>query len=518
MCDLIAARKKGVTAKPQYVRDNLIVFVRATVRGPRFDSQSKETLTTPPSQFGGVGGKNKIEVSDAFAEKLYKLEGLVERVIGLSGAAADKEAKKTDGAKRATVVVPKLDDAEWAGTAKSGQCTLILTEGDSAKASAVAGLSVVGRQRYGVFPLRGKVMNVCDVGADKVAANAEISAIKKILGLQTGKVYLSTAELRYGRIMLMTDADSDGSHIRGLVMNLFAQQWPSLLKVEGFMCTLLTPIVKAWPGGTAGKGSVVEFYNLTDYQRYLSASGKSTTTPIKYYKGLGTSTAEEARDWFRKMKMVVYVWEDAAGGSKEALGLAFDKKRADDRKAWLAAYDPNRTLDYGGDDKNGAGTDVTFSEFVDKDLVHFSNYDVLRSIPSAVDGLKVSQRKALFGCRKRNLVKGELRVAQLAAYVAEHACFHHGEASMQGTIVCLAQVRSFSLGGWGPLPGPTPEQKLDQNGGFAPRPPPRDSPGIPQRSPRDSPEIPQGSPGIPQRSPRDPQGSPGSPQRSPEIH
>jgi DNA topoisomerase-2 len=128
VCDLIAARKKGVTAKPQYVRDNLIVFVSATVRGPKFDSQSKETLTTPPSQFNGVGGRAKVEVSDAFAEKLYKLDGLVDRVIGLSGAAADKEAKKTDGAKRATVVVPKLDDAEWAGTGKSGQCTLILTE------------------------------------------------------------------------------------------------------------------------------------------------------------------------------------------------------------------------------------------------------------------------------------------------------------------------------------------------------------------------------------------------------
>jgi DNA topoisomerase-2 len=491
VCDLIAARKKGVVAKPQYVKDNLMVFVRATVHGPRFDSQSKETLTTPPSQFGC----GKVELSDAFVEKLYKLEGLVERVVGLSGAAADKEAKKTDGVKRATVVVPKLDDAEWAGTAKSGQCTLILTEGDSAKASAVAGLSVVGRQRYGVFPLRGKVMNVCDVGADKVAGNAEISAIKKILGLSTGKTYASAAELRYGRVMLMTDADTDGSHIRGLVMNLFLQQWPSLLKVEGFLCTLLTPIVKAWPSGAVGKGPALEFYNLNDFHKHAAAV--ASPPPTKYYKGLGTSTAEEARDWFRRMKMVVYVWEDDGGRSREALGLAFDKKRADDRKAWLAAYDPERTLQYGGTN-NGAtgaasGTDVTYTDFVDKDLVHFSNYDVLRSIPSAIDGLKVSQRKALFGCRKRNLVKGELRVAQLAAYVAEHACFHHGEASMQGIIVCMAQV-SFSLLGVGASAGPHPQkQKLDQNGGSAPRP----LPGVPRGA--------QGCPGVP----RDAQGCPG---------
>lgn len=114
------------------------------------------------------------------------------------------------------------------------------------------------------------------------------------------------------------------------------------------------------------------------------------------------------------------------------MSKAFDKKRADDRKAWLQAYDPSRTLDYGKGD-------VSYVDFVERDLIHFSNYDVLRSIPSVVDGLKVSQRKALFGCRKRNLTTGEVRVAQLAAYVAEHACFHHGEASMQGTLVCMAQ-------------------------------------------------------------------------------
>ena len=445
LCDLVVARRKGGAAagpapKPQYVRDNLIVFVRATVPGPRFDSQSKETLTTPPGQFGG-----KVEVSDAFVDRLYKIEGLVDRIVSLSGAAADKEAKKSDGAKRATVVVPKLDDAEWAGTAKSDQCTLILTEGDSAKASAVAGLSVVGRQKWGVFPLRGKVMNVCDVSADKIGANAEISAIKKILGLQNGKVYTTTSELRYGRVMLMTDADLDGSHIKALVMNLFQMLWPSLLKIDGFLCTLLTPIVKVWP---TGKNAVVqEFYCLGDFKKWTaaqeaareaaaSASGSSSKAPGKaigttrYYKGLGSSSADEARDWFKRMRLVAYTWDDAT--SRESLQKAFDKKRADDRKEWLRNYDAERTIDYGS-------SDIGYSDFVEHDLVHFSIYDVLRSIPSAVDGLKISQRKALFGCRKRNLYKGEVRVAQLAAYASEHSCFHHGEASMQGTLITMAQ-------------------------------------------------------------------------------
>lgn len=446
VCDLISQRssRKGGAAqaapKLQYVRDNLMVFVRATVPGAAFESQSKEALTTPASRFGA-----KVELSEAFVDRVYRIEGLVERVVGLSGVAAEREARKTDGSKRATVSVPKLEDADWAGTAKSAQCTLILTEGDSAKASAVAGLAVVGRQRYGVFPLRGKVMNVCDLGADRVAANTEIAAIKKILGLQTGRVYSSVSELRYGRVMLMTDADTDGSHIKGLVMNLFLQLWPSLLRLEGFMCSMLTPIVKVT--GFGGKDKVpLEFYNMGDFEAWKAGldTGQGRWTS-KYYKGLGTSTPEEAREWFRRMRIVAYTWEDApvqpdhqGGGtarvahSRESLLKAFDKRRADDRKAWLQAYDASRTLDYGRGD-------VTFTEFVERDLVHFSNYDVLRSIPSAVDGLKVSQRKALFGCRKRNLVTGEVRVAQLAAYVSEQACFHHGEASMQGTIVGLAQ-------------------------------------------------------------------------------
>jgi DNA topoisomerase-2 len=425
LCEMVATKRKIPAPKPQYVKDNLIVFVRATIPGPRFDSQSKETLTTPVSQFGG-----KIEVSDGFVEKLYKIDGLVDRIVNLSGAAVDKEVKKTDGAKRATVFVPKLDDATLAGTNKSDQCTLILTEGDSAKASAIAGLSVVGRDKYGVFPLRGKVLNVGEISQDKIAANAEITAIKKILGLQIGKEYRTTSDLRYGRIMLMCDADSDGSHIKGLIMNLFLILWPSLLKIDGFITTLLTPIVKVWPGGTIGKGAVKEFFNIQDYEKWREENDSLKKNNAKFYKGLGTSTSEEARDWFKKLRIVAYTWDQET--SKESILKAFCKKRADDRKEWLKGYDPKSTLDYGS-------TDVSYKDFIEKDLIHHSNYDVLRSIPSAIDGLKVSQRKVMFGCFKRNLVKGELRVAQLAAYVGEVSCYHHGEASLQGTIVNLAQ-------------------------------------------------------------------------------
>jgi DNA topoisomerase-2 len=428
--DLIMARRKDVIVKPQFIRDNLFVFIRATIPNPVFDSQSKETLVTPASKFGG-----KVDLSDKFVEKLYKLDSFVDRIIGLSSAAAQKTAQKTDGSKRSTLYgIPKLDDAEWAGTAKSQQCTLILTEGDSAKASALAGMAVVGRQCYGVYPLRGKIMNVCDVSAERVAGNAEIAAIKKILGLQSGKVYTSTAELRYGRVMVMTDADHDGSHIRGLLFNLFFQQWPSLLKLEGFVTAMLTPVVKVQPVSSKSPPAQAEreFYNTSDFEEWRATLPPEALRTIKskYYKGLGTSTAAEAREWFKKMRIAVYTWDDAS--SARSLRLGFDKKLADDRKEWLKGYDPKKTINYGVQD-------VTFSDFIDRELIHFSQYDLQRSIPSVIDGMKTSQRKALYGCFKRNL-KDEVRVAQLAAYVSEQTSFHHGEASMQGTIVSMAQT------------------------------------------------------------------------------
>lgn len=427
--EMVTERRKGVAVKPQYIRDNLFVFVKATVPSPTFDSQTKETLTTPVGKFGV-----KVELSDRFIERLYKSE-IVARAVGLSAVSASKTLSKTDGRLTSTVTgIPKLDDATWAGTKRGVDCTLVLTEGDSAKSMAIAGLSEVGRDRYGVFPLRGKLMNVCDATSQKVADNAEISSIKKILGLESGKVYTSRGELRYGRVMIMTDQDLDGSHIKGLLMNMFHQLWPSLLKLEGFLASMLTPIVKAQRRRTGAKSDDTRsFYNMADLHQWQlpGSEGAGDGWRIKYYKGLGTSTALEAREYFKRMRIAVYTWDDD-GRSADALDLAFNKRRADDRKAWLQGYDRDATLDYGEEN-------VGYEVFVDRDLIHFSNYDVQRSIPSVVDGLKISQRKVMFACFKRRLVRDEIRVAQLAGYVSEHAAYHHGEMSLVGTIVNLAQ-------------------------------------------------------------------------------
>jgi len=424
MVDLIMKKKK-TEVKESFIKDNLMVFVNSTIENPSFDSQTKDTLTTLPRNFG-----TECNVPDAFIEKLAE-SGILDRALALSEFRDSQALKKTDGVKKKRILdIPKLDDAHWAGSKKADQCTLILTEGDSAKAMATAGISVIpnGHDLYGVYPLRGKLLNTRDKEDITIAQNKEICDIKKILALQEDMEYKDVSTLRYGRIMLMTDSDVDGSHIKGLVIN-FLSKWPSLMKLTGFVTSLLTPIVKVWKkGNKKGKLDAINFYTLTAYSDWLQANNNGKGYETKYYKGLGSSTPQEGKEYFRNFKMVTYNWDEAAASSVD---MAFSKERADDRKTWLADYDMNSILDINQ-------SSVTISDFINKDLIHFSNYDNHRSIPSIFDGLKPSLRKIMYCAFKRNL-RSEIKVAQLAGYVSEHGAYHHGEASLNGAIVNLAQ-------------------------------------------------------------------------------
>lgn len=419
------AKKKKIDIKPSQLKDSVVFFINSTIVNPAFDSQTKETLTTPATKFGSVFKSEKMH------DLLVKI-GLLEEAQSILDAKSAKDAKKTDGSKKKTLRgLPKLEDALWAGTAKSSEATLILTEGDSAAASAIAGLAVVGRERWGVFPLRGKMLNVKDISQDKFNKNEELTSIKKILGLEQGKVYRDTKSLRYGRVMIMTDQDHDGSHIKGLLMNFFHTFWPSLLQ-NGFLCCLATPLLKL-----TRRGVVQSFYSQGEFEAWRDSLANNAAdlaiamrgTTMKYYKGLGTSTAQEAREWFKDLFDMKYEWD---GESDNAICLAFSKKRADDRKEWLKTYDPRRTLAV------VKGGKIPYNRFVNDELIHFSNADNLRSLPHVMDGLKPSQRKILYCCLKRGL-RSEIKVAQLAGYVSEHAAYHHGEASLNSTITGMAQ-------------------------------------------------------------------------------
>ena len=188
--------------------------------------------------------------------------------------------KKSDGNKRSRMLgIAALDDANQAGTKNAKNCTLILTEGLSAKTFAVSGLAVVGRDTYGVFPLRGKLLNVRDATGKQLTENQEITHLKQILGLQHGKAYSSVDSLRYGRLMVMTDQDHDGSHIKGLIINFLDHFFPGLLQIPGFLVEFITPIVKV----TKGKKSQ-SFFTIPEYENWKEETDEGRGWVIKYYK------------------------------------------------------------------------------------------------------------------------------------------------------------------------------------------------------------------------------------------
>tara|TARA_R110002073_G_scaffold123085_3_gene266409 strand:+ start:2766 stop:5972 length:3207 start_codon:yes stop_codon:yes gene_type:complete len=410
---------KKIKLRPQQVKNTLFVFVRATLVNPTFSSQIKSECTLKAQEFG-----SKFEPPKSFIKNVLKT-GVQDEVMALSKVREDKELKKTDGTKKSKITgIPKLDDANWAGTAKSSKTILIITEGDSAKTLAIAGLSVVGRDRYGVFPLRGKCKNVRDASTKQLMDNEEFNNLKKILGLQQGKVYSSVNELRYGNLMIMTDADNDGSHIKGLVLNMFHYFWPSLLDI-GFVICMVTPIIKVT------KAKQQKWFFTDSAFRCDESSKIGSGWKVKYYKGLGTSTSVEAREYFKSIEKLTVAFE-VDDETDKSMVLAFDKTKADSRKAWLTKNSS------GHDDiKYGSINSLTITNFIHRDLVDFSLADVKRSIAHMCDGMKPSQRKVLHACFRKNLTN-EMKVAQLAAYVSETTAYHHGEVSLADTIVKMA--------------------------------------------------------------------------------
>jgi len=424
--DMLLEKLQKIVSKDltkKLLNDYLTLCIKVSIINPTFNSQTKEELNTPPSKFGFT-----CSIPDSFFKELKESDIIdkLKQVISLSN---QKILSKFDGSKKSKIKnLPKLEDANYAGTKKSIQCTLILTEGDSAKATAISGISALkdGRNIFGVYPLRGKLLNVREASTSQINSNQEISDIKKILGLKSNFNYTkdNINELRYGSIMIMTDADEDGSHIKGLILNFIDYFFPSLLEIEGFIKILVTPLVKA-----TYNNETLDFSNLRSYKNWL-LNNKNKNWKVKYYKGLGTSTSLEAGTYFKNLeKNTISVLNK---NNRDDILLAFAKDKVNDRKSWLNKYDPNIILEL------EPPQTITIKQFVNQELIHFSNYDNIRSIPSLSDGLKPSQRKVLYGCFKRNLVN-EMKIAQLAAYIAEVSAYHHGEQSLVGTVINMAQ-------------------------------------------------------------------------------
>ncbi len=408
-------------------------FIKYTVPRPEFTSQEKVKLAAPAP---------KAELPDKLVNAMAKWDVVQEMksLLKDKDLSTLKKAEKKRGFKR----IEGLDPANNAGGKHSAECTLILCEGLSAKTYAVRGIEVgafgkQGRDWFGIYPLRGKLLNVRNASATTIAGNREITDIIAALNLRHGVDYSDPKNyetLNYGRVMILTDADTDGLHIAGLIINMFDVLYPTLLRRDGFLVNMRTPIVMVYPpapSATTKKKAVptppTPYYTLEEF----AAAPSSSTSRTKYFKGLGSWNPEEAKDSFGR-KVISY---EAPAGTEEAMGKVFSSKQADERKRWLEAYSPSTVLTLGD---RPATFNLPIAEYLDKELIKFSIDDCRRSIPSVVDGLKESQRKILYAVFLKGLphTGATMKVAQLAGFVAERTNYHHGEVGLFDTIIKMA--------------------------------------------------------------------------------
>lgn len=411
------------------VRKHILIFVSAQVANPEFNSQTKAKLIGPPVE----AEASKNDVAKLLKWKL--IDDIVEniKIRQISGVGAGK-------AKRTRVMLEGLSDANEAGKHPE-LCSLILCEGLSAKTFAEKGIETgiegkSGHDFFGIYPLRGKPLNVRRASLAQVKNNKVVSGIIEALGFNTGVDYTKATEfakLRYNRLIILTDADDDGTHIRGLILNLFHVLNPSIL-LRHFIYFMRTPITTI-----SHKGKIFEFYTNRDSFDFIS---KHSGCTVRYHKGLGGFSPEEVGGIFgRFFGEFVYCEEEKKECEKdiekndEMMNLAFGEDTAV-RKKWLEQYDPVRdiiTVEAGRLEKQ------PIKDFINKELIQFSIEDCRRMIPSLVDGFKESQRKVLYVVTKLGISgKKEIKVAQLGGAVAKETVYKHGETNLFDTIIGMA--------------------------------------------------------------------------------
>lgn len=407
---------KKITLTKGDIFRHLSLVINCRIKNPEFVNQMKSKLSKP---------KPKVAFEDKEFKKMENWD-LFNRLYAEIEAKKFRQLLKTDGKKKLHVKVPKAEDANLAGSNQSDECTLMVIEGKSAMGYAIKLIDHFpeGRDILGAYPLKGKPLNAMNASMIQLAGNDELSGLKTILGLREGVDYSLSEDfgtLRYGRLMVLSDSDDDGKHILGLVQVLFESKYPSLLKI-GYITHWRTPIIRVSKGASTNK-----FYLNSEYLKWKGKNPDYQNWKHKYYKGLAGSEDDNIQDDYDNPIVTYFNYDDMASNW---ISLAFDKKRSHDRKDWIEQHMPTEYIDLAS---------ITVSEYVNSEIFEFVLANIQRSIPK-FDGLKESQRKALWGAYKEwnfksNKKYKEIKVGRLANRVADSTKYHHGETSMCDTII-----------------------------------------------------------------------------------
>lgn len=413
-------------------KQHISLIVYSIIADPSFDSQAKDKLTTKCTEFGS-SCMIPISTLNAFVENTNIIDVIKPVKSTKSTTTKPRRGKITN--------VEKLVEANKAGTSEGYKCTLFLCEGLSAKNMCDAGIGILGHNYFGCYPLRGKVLNTRNANENKYLANREISDVKNIIGLTDGMEYTpeDIKKLRYGKVVCVKDADSDGADIMGLIINFFDTKFRSLLLCPGFFSEFISPMIKVvYNPNDPRKRKVIPFYNEVEYKRFMeehpAQSNAVKRFSVEFIKGLATNESVDVKDYFEH-------YEDNCiqvhFGKKYELWLdmAFNDRKADLRKEWLTTITPDTHL------PRKKGTPIDIVDFINNDLVLYGYDACVRSIPSVIDGLKPSQRKIIYTLFKMgNKGFNKMKVFQLGGLVAKTANYHHGDQSLNQTIIAMAQT------------------------------------------------------------------------------
>ena len=320
-------KKHKVDIKPSDLRQHMTLFIDCSIVNPRYSSQTKDDLITEVRDY-----KTSWEVPDKMINKIVK-SSIIQNILDWAEAKQRQEElrelrklnKETDKADPRRV--DKFSDA--IEKKERHKCVLFLTEGDSAGKAVQAGRGK--NPHIGSFPLRGKPLNIRDKEIKRILENAEIKNLLTIIGLKLGEEVKSINDLRFGKIAFTTDSDVDGAHISGLLINLFDYYWPELFKM-GVIHIFRTPLIKV----TLKNKQVLEFFTEREFKEWEEKEGhKHKNYSRKWYKGIGTNTATEFKAYLESMNN--YLFKISVDGKEDhdAIDLAFNNQRADDRKKWL---------------------------------------------------------------------------------------------------------------------------------------------------------------------------------------
>ena len=325
-------KKHKIDVRQTEIQAHMQIFINGRVNRPRYDSQTKENLITEVKEFG-----TSWEATDKFIKRVIE-SGIVDRVLVWAEAKAKAEELKKlrelskDIDKANPRKVDKFSDA--LSDDERHLCELYLTEGDSARKSIH---EARGKNPYiGSFALKGKPLNVMDVDMKKIIGsknkdkedngNNEIQNILKITGLKLGVPVKSVKDLRFGKIVILSDQDLDGFHVSSLLINFFSYFWPELFEM-GVIYRMSTPLVIA-----TVKGKETEFWTDESYEAWAKTAPKHEASR---FKGLGKFKTPRFKKILENRENYLVRINKLEAIDMAGMDLAFKGNKADARKEWL---------------------------------------------------------------------------------------------------------------------------------------------------------------------------------------